>query len=390
MHEATALNAPGSTGCGCQPKPDGSCGCATGAQPAVAAPSTRTVAAAPLAVQQASSPAPAVSFAPYQNIAAMRPVQFSAAAVPAARNVSVASPVASRVLKLPDNAIPGSFSYVAGQTAGGLGAAKFQIVSAPLGPIPGAATLAAQRTGPAPAIQSSASGFSTAPRLTPTRPPASPTPTSLSAALQNARARPAGAAPSSRPTPDLASSPPAASAAPGGCCIPGNQYNCCCTDDPSTILNGGGTPGAPAAPGGAAAGSPAAKAGAGKAAYDRDFGLWQAGYTHFPPDPNDPKYGGAAAPPAAGSGVEPAGAPSSIPRSPGSQRLVDPWNPEREGWWFPGFANSGDVDGGPIDLRGARVGQWSRTGMFIGIGGPPSGPGTPSSADGSDWIAEQF
>lgn len=387
MHEATALNAQGSTGCGCQPKPDGSCGCATGAKPAVLAPATSTIPTAPLAVQQVSSPAPTVSFAPYQNIAAMRPVQFSAAAVPAARNVSVAPPVASRVLKLPDNAIPGSFSTLAGQTASGLGATKFQIVSAPLGPIAGAATLASQPKGPARAIQPSSSAFSTSPRLAPARPPASPTPTNLSNALQNARTRTPGAAPSSRPTPDLASGPPVASAAPGACCIPGNQYNCCCTDDPSTILKGGGTPGAPGAPGGAAAGSPAAKVGAGKAAYDRDFGLWQAGYTHFPPDPNDPKYGGEVAPAAAGGGAAP---PSAIPRSPGSQRLVDPNNSAVTGWWFPGFKNSWFPDeAGPPDPRGGFVGEWSRAGMWIGKSSPPWGTGTAGS-DGSGWIAEEF
>lgn len=67
--------------------------------------------------------------------------------------------------------------------------------------------------------------------------------------------------------------------------------------------------------------SPTAKAGAGMAAYDCDYGLWQAWYTHFPPDPSDPEYGGQVLTSAPGA---PATALLTTPGSAGSLRRVDP------------------------------------------------------------------
>lgn len=189
---------------------------------------------------------------------------------------------------------------------------------------------------------------------------------------------------------------PNAPADSGACCIPGNNYNCCCTGDPSSLLNGGGGPAGKAEAGSrspAAISPPEAKGGGGPGTYDYDLGQFQMGYTHILPNPNDPKYAGdPAAEKAKTAGLPGSGAtgrPKSIPGGPGSQRLVDPNNWQRTGWWFPGFANSGAEDGGPIDLRGARVGQWSKSGRFIGIGSPPWGTGV-MDGDGSGWIAQQF
>ncbi|MCC6742165.1 MAG: hypothetical protein IT452_24300 [Planctomycetia bacterium] len=317
----------------------------------------------------------------------MQPIQISpAAGFAAATPVPAPRPVS--VQRLPGRAVLGSLSQLAGRTSSGLGATRADLVNVPIAPVPGIATLSSQPAPPARAIKPPTSSVSTSPRLGPVRPSASPIPSSLSTALQNPRARNAGSADARTPVPDLASSTPPPATPPGSCCIPGTKYECCCTGDPAAALGGAGAAPAPdATPGAAPGGAVGPKPGAGKAAYDHDYAQWQAGYTHFPPDPNDPKYGGEAA--AAGAG-EPSAAPCTTPRCPGSQRLEDPDNPQVGGWWYPGF-NSRPREGepGPLDPRGGFVGEWNRDGLWIGLGSPPWGTGV-SGADGSAWSVERF
>ena len=408
MHEPAGMNTQSPSNCGCPSKPDGSCGCPSGSGEAAVAAATIQAVAPSVTASQPPSPAPAAYFVPYRNIAALQPIQVNLASpVVAARTVSNGVPVMAA--RLPATAIMGSFAQLASRTSMGLGATKLQFADVRLGhPFAGAATMTSQPTGLAPAIKPSGSSFSTSPRFASASPAASASPTNLSAAAQSAtptrstglsprfNAVPPASSPSGSPQmaspagpklagPYTAGSVPnlqaSSSAAPASCCIPGTQYNCCCTGDPSNAFKSGG---APASPGGSPAGSPAAKTGAGKAAYDYDYGQWQAGYTHFPPDPNDPKYGGEAA---SGAAAGPAGPPSTTPRSPGSQRITDPDNPSRTGWWYPGFAPTYLAPlGGPLDVRGGFVGEWNKEGKFIGVGTPPTGgvEGT------STWIAQQF
>ena len=148
---------------------------------------------------------------------------------------------------------------------------------------------------------------------------------------------------------------------PEPCSVPGTKYSCCCAGGPPRC-GGVSTPPAGASPAAQRA-APAAR------------------------PPATP-----AAPPAmpavpAGGTAPSSGKPRTIPGSPGAQRLVDPNKPERTGWWFPGFMASGNpTEGGPLDLRGGRVGEWSRAGMWIGYGAPPWSTGY----DGSGWIGEQI